>query len=110
MPIYPTPWYIAQNGLSAYEIALANGFVGTEAEWLESLIVASAWESEEPSWTINWINTYFTLSNTPITSSEKVYLNWLRLKRDDDYTIASNVISILVPPISWDIIQVDYNI
>ncbi len=24
-------------GLSAYEVALANGFVGTEAEWLESL-------------------------------------------------------------------------
>ena len=25
------------NGLSAYEIALENGFVGTESEWLESL-------------------------------------------------------------------------
>lgn len=25
------------NGLSAYEIAVKNGFVGTEAEWLESL-------------------------------------------------------------------------
>lgn len=24
-------------GLSAYEVAVANGFVGTEAEWLESL-------------------------------------------------------------------------
>jgi len=26
-----------QDGLSAYEIAVANGFTGTEAEWLESL-------------------------------------------------------------------------
>lgn len=26
-----------QNGLSAYEVAVANGFSGTEAEWLESL-------------------------------------------------------------------------
>lgn len=26
------------TGLSAYEVALANGFVGTEAEWLESLL------------------------------------------------------------------------
>lgn len=25
------------RGLSAYEVAVANGFVGTEAEWLESL-------------------------------------------------------------------------
>ena len=27
----------AQNGLSAYEIAVENGFTGTEEEWLESL-------------------------------------------------------------------------
>ena len=26
------------NGLSAYEIAVVNGFVGTEAEWLVSLV------------------------------------------------------------------------
>lgn len=30
---YNTP----PTGLSAYQIALANGFVGTEAEWLEEL-------------------------------------------------------------------------
>lgn len=28
---------VGDNGKSAYEIALAHGFVGTEAEWLESL-------------------------------------------------------------------------
>ena len=27
-----------QDGASAYEIALANGFVGTETEWLDSLV------------------------------------------------------------------------
>ena len=27
-----------QDGLSAYEIAVANGFVGTESEWIDSLI------------------------------------------------------------------------
>lgn len=26
-----------EKGLSAYEVALANGFVGTEQEWLDSL-------------------------------------------------------------------------
>lgn len=26
------------NGMSAYQIAVANGFVGTEAEWLDSLV------------------------------------------------------------------------
>ena len=28
---------VGNNGKSAYEIALAHGFVGTEEEWLESL-------------------------------------------------------------------------
>lgn len=27
-----------KDGLSAYELALKNGFIGTEDEWLESLI------------------------------------------------------------------------
>ena len=30
----------AQDGLSAYEEALANGFVGTEQQWLDSLVGA----------------------------------------------------------------------
>lgn len=28
---------LGEQGLSAYQIALANGFVGTEQEWLDSL-------------------------------------------------------------------------
>jgi hypothetical protein len=28
---------LGANGLSAYQIAVANGFIGTEEEWLESL-------------------------------------------------------------------------
>ncbi len=33
-----TPGPQGEEGLSAYEVALANGFIGTEAEWLASLI------------------------------------------------------------------------
>lgn len=32
------------NGKSAYEVAVDNGFVGTAAQWLESLIGNSAYE------------------------------------------------------------------
>ena len=28
---------VARHGLSAYELAVLNGFVGTESEWLDSL-------------------------------------------------------------------------
>lgn len=52
---------MSRNGKSAYEIAVDNGFEGTEVEWLESLkgggitpkigevvLTASAWEGEHP--------------------------------------------------------------
>lgn len=29
---------VGPEGLSAYQVALENGFVGTEAEWLDSLV------------------------------------------------------------------------
>lgn len=29
--------YLGPRGFSAYQLAVANGFVGTEAEWLDSL-------------------------------------------------------------------------
>lgn len=34
--VYPKN-YKGDKGLSAYQVALANGFVGSEAEWLDSL-------------------------------------------------------------------------
>ncbi len=34
---------VNHDGLSAYEIALVNGFVGTEAEWLASLQGSPEW-------------------------------------------------------------------
>lgn len=40
--LQPTEAGIAQGvpGLSAYEVAVANGFEGTEEEWLVSLIIS----------------------------------------------------------------------
>jgi hypothetical protein len=46
-------------GLSAYQSAVANGFVGTEVEWLASLVGAGGafYEHQQPTasttWTIN---------------------------------------------------------
>lgn len=40
--------YVAgTRGYSAYEIAVQNGFVGTEEEWLQSLVDAAAQELRE---------------------------------------------------------------
>lgn len=73
---------------------------------------ANAWDEvhwETPSGTINWVNLNFVLSNTPIAWTECVLLNWMRLKYTLDYTISSNILVFVTAPISWDIIQVDYN-
>lgn len=36
---------VGNDGLSAYEVAVANGFIGTEGEWLESLVGAGGGDS-----------------------------------------------------------------
>ncbi len=48
------------SGLSAYQIAVAHGFIGDEAQWLSSLMSGGAgaiYEHQQPSasttWTIN---------------------------------------------------------
>lgn len=37
-PVVPPPQLVTTQGLSAYQVALANGFVGTPDEWLASLV------------------------------------------------------------------------
>ena len=43
----------ALQGKSAYEIALKNGFIGSEEEWLNSLVGASPIIGENGHWIIN---------------------------------------------------------
>lgn len=62
---------------------------------------------EVPNWTINWINALFSLDNTPIR--HVLFLNWMRQKIWLDYTLSSNIISFINPPISWDVILIDYS-
>lgn len=39
------------DGLSAYEVALANGFTGTEQEWLDSLVGSPGQDGTDAVWT-----------------------------------------------------------
>ena len=47
----------AQPGKSAYEIAVSNGFKGTEAEWLRSLVGATPSIGANGNWFINGTDT-----------------------------------------------------
>ena len=45
------------NGKSAYEIAVQNGFIGSETEWLESLVGKSPYIGTNGNWYIGDIDT-----------------------------------------------------
>jgi hypothetical protein len=65
--------------------------------------------SEEPLGDVDGINATFTLSNTPILDSCKVYLNGIRQRNDlTAYSIEGSVIEFVNTPFVGDWIVVDY--
>ena len=65
-------------------------------------------DDETPSGTINGSTTVFTLANTPVAGTVKVYLNGLRQKVTTDYTISGATITYLSAPLTGDILTADY--
>jgi len=102
---------IGPQGLSAYQVALANGFVGTEVEWLASLVGAGADEvtGEIPAGLINGSNATFTASFSFVPESVKVYINGMRQKLIDDYNTSGNTtILMAVSPETITNFLIDY--
>lgn len=69
------------KGKSAYEIALENGFEGTEQEWLKSLQGETPYIGENGNWFVGTLDTgvcaapdlteYYSLANLiPLTKNE----------------------------------------
>ena len=65
-------------------------------------------DSETPTGTINGVNTSFTLANTPVDGSLKVYLNGARQKLTDDYTLSGKTINFITAPETGSNLLVDY--
>lgn len=55
---------IGEPGLSAYQLAVANGFIGTETEWLVSLQGQSADLSVLGNYERDWANDFLIALNT----------------------------------------------
>lgn len=66
--------------------------------------------NETPSGDLDGSDTTYTLANSPATGTLKLYLNGQRLTYTTDYTLATNVITFVVAPVSGDILRADYEI
>jgi hypothetical protein len=71
---------------------------------------ASLIRNEIPAGSINGSNTAFTLASAPATGSARVYLNGVRQKVTDDYTISGSTITFVTAPPSGSNLLVDYEV
>lgn len=67
-------------------------------------------ENITPTGTINGTNTAFTLPNTPIASSVKLYLSGLRMQQTTHYSVSGSTITFVsgFQPVSGEFLVVDY--
>jgi phage-related tail fiber protein len=66
-------------------------------------------EGEVPSGSINGVNAAFTIANSPVAGSVKVYLRGLRMRGGGvDYTLSDTTITFVTAPTTGSEILVDY--
>lgn len=63
---------------------------------------------EVPGGTVNGLNSTFTLAHLPITGSQEIYQNGLRLTPTGDYTISGSTITMIVPPPVQTVLLANY--
>ncbi len=63
---------------------------------------------EAPTGTIDGVNKEFTIANTPIANTFKLYFNGLRQKETSDFTLSGTTITFVEAPMEGTNILVDY--
>ncbi len=66
--------------------------------------------NETPSGLVNGSNVTYTLVNSPIVGTLKLYLNGQRQTYTTDYTLSGSTITMVVAPVTGDIIRADYEL
>lgn len=93
--------------VSSISTAGAFTLATTVAKWANMVY------GEVPTGAINGVNTTFTLNATPVSGSERLYYNGMRLKSGagNDYTISGATITTLWAPVAAETTNfiVDYN-
>ena len=71
-PVKDIDYFDGVNGKSAYQIAVDNGFIGTEAEWLASLRGADGKDGMQPDWNQNDETASDYVKNRPFYTGDPV--------------------------------------
>lgn len=71
-PVKGVDYFDGVNGKSAYQIAVDNGFIGTEAEWLTSLRGADGKDGVQPDWNQNDETAQDYVKNRPFYTGDPV--------------------------------------
>lgn len=71
-PVKDIDYFDGVNGKSAYQIAVDNGFIGTEAEWLASLRGADGKDDVQPDWNQNDYTQPDYVKNRPFYTGDPV--------------------------------------
>lgn len=94
------------------QVLVADSTVAPGLKWADGVTSASFVDNEAPSGAINGVNADFTLANTPVAGTVRVFKNGIRQRSGagNDYTIAGGTITFLAGnlPQTGDILLVDY--
>lgn len=86
---------------------VADSSTTTGLKWAD-LGNASYVQNEVPTGDVDSSNDEYTLANTPTSGTLQLYLNGVRQKITDDYTISGTTITFVTPPTTGDKITADY--
>ena len=101
---------VANNLTASTTVAPSKTAVNTAlASKLDSSTLTAMFvEGEVPTGSINSINTVYTLANTPIAGSVKVYWNGMKMRVGVGYTISGTTITMTTAPDTGDTLETDY--
>ena len=105
---------VGPPGLSAYDVAVMGGFVGTEAEWLASLqgppggTTVGNLINETLIGTPDQVLLDFELSQVPVSGSLQIYMNGLALTPGEDYDLMGTTVTFVEAPWPGDKLRASY--
>ena len=93
------------------EVLTADSSEATGMKWAAAS-ATSMIRNETPSGDLDSVDTTYTIANTPLTDSLRVYINGVRQQEGatEDYTLSGTTITFATAPDSGDIILADYEI